>query len=83
MPSNCRPPSGSHLGPASGAPAPSLVAGGPLHFIPLPCGGSLQNRRPPLASVGLHSMSRAEVSAETTGQRASEGVWWRLAPLWD
>jgi len=74
MSPNCRPPSGSHLGPASGAPAPSIVEGGLLHFTPLPCGGSLQNRRYPLASVDLHSMSRPEVSAEATGKRASEGV---------
>ena len=83
LPPTCRPPSGSRLGPASGAPAPSVVAGGALHFTPLPCGGSLQNRRSPLAPADLHSMSRPEVSAETTGKRASEGVWWRLAPLWD
>ena len=82
MPPNCRPPSGSRLGPASGAPAPIVIAGGALHFNPFPCGGSLQNRRSPVAPVGLHSMSRPEVSAPATERRASEGVWWRLTPLW-
>ena len=73
MSPNCRPPSGSHLDPASGAPAPSVVAGDLLRLHAHPREGSLQNRRPPRASAGLHSAPGAEVSAETAGKRHPRG----------
>jgi len=73
MSPNSRPPSGSHLDPASGAPAPSVVAGDLLRLHAHPREGSLQNRRPPRASASLHSAPGAEVSAETAGKRHPRG----------